>query len=157
MRTVPPRVLKEIRDFLSAFNIPLYEYEHQRESWIKHIDRALETRRSSKLARRRKAHKDIARQEKTADVRLCVWRRSRGRCECCDIPLFESDGELDHFFGGSRRRLEERVETCWFLCHFCHQRKTENSPSAQYWAERFKAHCLDHGYKAEAEMAMARF
>jgi hypothetical protein len=155
VRSLSPTVLREIRDFL--LSNPTTPAPYQLTKWLDAIDRALGPKRSVGLARRRKAQKDIERQEKITDIREQVWLRSNGRCEACGIPLPSVLGELDHALGGSgRRRALESVETTWRLDHRCHVLKTNNDPTAFYWAEKFAEHCRQHGYTEEAEMAMAR-
>lgn len=69
--------------------------------------------------------------------------RARGRCECgCSAPV--PPGEVDHFFG--RAKSDEVEATCWVLSPRCHFMKTNNSPSARDWLERFIKHCERWGY-----------
>jgi hypothetical protein len=60
---------------------------------------------------------------------------------------------MDHYFG---RRVQQTVANCWALSVGCDRRRTENQPSAAYWAAAFLAHCCRHDYAAEAERAGAR-
>lgn len=91
-----------------------------------------------------KKSKRATRAQTIAEIRRTVMARAHGRCECgCRRrgPL-----ELDHVFGGSKKRSLESVETCWALLHEHHDDKTNNRPSAAFWAEKFRAHCLRQGY-----------
>jgi hypothetical protein len=64
--------------------------------------------------------------------------RAGGLCECgCGRRV--PPGEADHFFG--RAKVEEQEFNCWILHPWCHQQKTLNAPSWDYWALRFIAHC----------------
>lgn len=80
--------------------------------------------------------------------------RAGNVCECgCGHrgPL-----DLDHYFGGSKKRSMESVETCWALTGACHSQKSDNYPSAAVWAERFAAHCKRHNYAVPAFPKKAR-
>lgn len=97
-----------------------------------------------------------------ADVRAAVLARANGNCECCGISLVTFGGQLDHFEG---RKVAETVENCWMLSVDCHYQKTQNIPSAAWWAGRFLKHQRKHGYDtsktasklayAEAKLALA--
>jgi hypothetical protein len=68
--------------------------------------------------------------------------------------------ELDHALG--RAKAEETAETCWMLRRECHQAKTLNHPSAEFWLLRFVVHATRHGYADAVEAAkkkldLARF
>lgn len=87
------------------------------------------------------------------DVRRLVFSRSRGKCECCGLPM--SAGELDHFFG--RAKAPETVETCWALRSSCHYAKTNNSPTKSTWLLKFIAHCGKYGFASAAARAQKDF
>ena len=94
------------------------------------------------------------RREKTAGIRERVMERADGCCEACGMGAFNL--ALDHFLGGSGRRLVvESVEMCWALCRSCDRSKTDNSPSAKHWIQLFIEHCRRHGY-AESEVIVGR-
>lgn len=95
-----------------------------------------------------------AKRKATKEIRLAVWVRSAGVCECCSMALGEDGGELDHQFG--RVRVKQSAETTWRLCRPCHARKTLNSPSAIHWWERIAWHAQRYGYLEVAERAAAR-
>lgn len=82
--------------------------------------------------------------------------RAADRCEACGRFADVYPPEMDHFFGGSLRRVMERPETCWALCRRCHRAKTGNEPSRRHWLERFISHCVRHGYEVEAELARGK-
>lgn len=94
---------------------------------------------------KRKVEKRAKKKDELAEIRMEVWARSDGRCESCRQPFRTygyGAGELDHFFGGSGRRLEKQsVFNCWRLCRPCHQQKTENRPSRWWWVKQFQSHC----------------
>ena len=115
------------------------------------IDRALTPKRSLAPAAKRRASKAELRAEKISAIRGEVWERSSGSCENCTTDLNDSEGDLDHAFGGSgRRRTMEAVTTCWRLCRTCHQDKTNNLPDAAHWWGRFAKHCKARGYSQTA-------
>lgn len=90
---------------------------------------------------------------KAADTRVLretIVLRADGRCECCTMFVGQL-GEMDHFFG--RAKVEQSVETCWYLCRSCHRDKTDNKPIALVWVAAFMAHCRAHGYSAALDMA----
>jgi 5-methylcytosine-specific restriction endonuclease McrA len=91
------------------------------------------------------------RRAKTSDVRDQVMARADGCCENCEMEY--TDLEMDHFFGGSLRRVMERLETCWALCRRCHHLKTINAPGRAAWLKRFIEHAKLHGYSDEASLA----
>lgn len=89
-------------------------------------------------------------------IRNAVNARAGYLCECGCGRWFRGVGgaaQLDHFFGRARA---QSVETCWRLREDCHFNKTNNSPSAGYWLEKFIEHCRKHGYAVELEQAEAR-
>jgi hypothetical protein len=102
------------------------------------------------LPRRRKEHAEhLAITGARAAVRAAVFTRAAGRCECGGTEITSRSGHMDHFFGKAR---SENVETCWALCASCDHDKTENripgtnQVSRRWWLERFRRHCILHGY-----------
>jgi 5-methylcytosine-specific restriction endonuclease McrA len=95
-----------------------------------------------------------ARKTKTADVREQVMKRADDTCESCGMGALHL--EMDHFFGGSLKRILERLETCWVLCRMCHHLKTNNSPDRAHWLKRFIEHATRHDYAAEADIALGK-
>ena len=79
--------------------------------------------------------------------------RARGKCECCGEPLgfgFAAP-TVDHFLG--RAKAEETEFLCWVLRADHHRAKTDNSPSAAYWIDKFLKHCSKYvgdGYRSAA-------
>lgn len=80
--------------------------------------------------------------------------RAHGCCEVCGVSFSQAGREIDHVFG--RARQEEVEATCWLLCPRCHYAKTQNSPSASHWLEKFIAHCKRYGYAEAQHRAEAR-
>jgi hypothetical protein len=66
------------------------------------------------------------------------------------VPRFHP-ARVDHFFG--RAKAEEVEATCWILSVRCHFAKTNNSPRARIWFERFINHCQRWGYAASRTRA----
>ena len=102
---------------------------------------------------KRTAAKKRSKRKETSSIYEEVAKRAGGLCECCTSSLLTFRPELDHF---TSRRHGQSVETCWMLCSACHREKTDNSPSAAWWLERFISHCERNGYSAEAERARSR-
>lgn len=96
-----------------------------------------------------------ARRKQTSEIREKVMARAGWACEACEQPVI-LPLEMDHFFGGSLRRVMEAVETCWGLCRRCHRNKTDNLPSRAYWLERFIEHTRKFGYVDAAALASAK-
>ena len=122
------------------------------------INRALTPKRSLAPAAKRRASKAETRKEEMQQLRSAVVERAGDDCEACQLPFREENpGELDHWFGGSGRRLvAQSFETCWLIHHSCHSDRTNNRPDAAYWIRRFTAHCRRHGYETTAVMAERR-
>lgn len=79
------------------------------------------------------------------DVRLQVWQRSEGVCECgCRRRIRWETFEMDHFFG--KARWPESPETCWALSKECHDDKHRADPTRLRWLYLFKAHLQAHGF-----------
>jgi hypothetical protein len=110
-------------------------------------DRVLQARRrvAAKRAPRKRAEKDesMAAIAKRVAIRREVVMRDRA-CAACGLA---AGTELDHFWGRGR---EESVESCWMLCHDCHQAKTDNDPTRLDWIFWFRAHCGQHRYVEQA-------
>ena len=155
MRTLSPRTLSELREHLIAFGPETAPNGAKLTRWLAEINRALAPKRSAAPARKARAAKKAVRGAALQDVRSQVMDRADGACECCGgqpvLPL-----ELDHFFGGSKRRSMEAFESCWALCRFCHHQKTNNNPSAAYWLRDFVHHCRKHGFLEIEVAASAR-
>lgn len=92
-----------------------------------------------------KKRKPGRRARATAEIREAVLKRSRGWCEACGQGPMTL--ELDHWLGGSGRRVQKQsVETCWALCRECHYGRTHNIPGAVVWNAHFRHHCERYGY-----------
>lgn len=97
---------------------------------------------------------NLSRAEATKLIRLLVFSRSNGRCECgCLRPLGDS-GHLDHMWG--RAKAPQSIENCWALALQCDDDKTNNRPSAITWAARFRDHAERHGYAEQVARADLR-
>lgn len=115
---------------------------------------ALAPRRKSAAVRKTEAKRRAKRTE-TSAIYDAADDRAAGRCEACGLLFETSDGpELDHFRG--RGKAQQTIENCWLLHRTCHHQRTNNSPSAAYWLERFIIHADKHGYAAEAARARVR-
>lgn len=88
----------------------------------------------------------------TKKLRDVLMARCDGLCE--NWSCFRLAAHLDHFFG--RGKVPQSEETCWMLCVECDNDKTNNRPSAWYWASAFSGLCDTRGYANGAEMARAR-
>lgn len=139
MRVLPARVLRDIRDALALSRMD--------SDLVAKIDAVLgkDRKRASSL-RARTAPKKAARRAKVSAIRAAVAARADGQCENCDAYAGLAL-EMDHFYGGSKRRALESVETCWMLDSHCHRNKTNNYPSASYWQEKFTTHLYRVGLK----------
>ncbi len=80
--------------------------------------------------------------------------RADGCCESCGMGALNL--EMDHFFGGSLKRIMERFEACWALCRMCHNQKTISWPSRIDWLKRFIDHCDMFGYAVESDLARVK-
>lgn len=161
MRAIPVKTLREIRDALqvcaSSHNGEADSlHALQMQKLASAVDYAIEPRRSFYMARKRIEDRAALRRALVQKIRDEVMARAGQECEACTLAALPAQLEMDHFFGGSRRRAEERVETCWALCPGCHRMKTDNFPDSQHWAHVFAEHCERHGYTREAELARAR-
>lgn len=88
-------------------------------------------------------------------VAQALGARARGCCECgCGTSFSVAGREIDHFFG--RGKAEELESTCWLLTPRCHYAKTQNSPSAAHWLQKYAAHCARYGYVEEGKRVEAR-
>lgn len=115
--------------------------------------------KSKRGARVAKAAKRETRREKIARIREAVRERAHGRCEAQILRMdpmgfqvwvrCQNSGRiLDHWLGGSgRRQTFESIETTWFLCGGCNDKRGANDPSAEHWNESHLEHCLKHGYE----------
>lgn len=122
------------------------------QSAVRELRRAMEPKRSVKLAKVRKTAKRATKKEETAAIREAVMARADGRCEDCGssgCPL-----ELDHAFG--RGHVQQTERNCWALCGPCHREKTNNRPNAAYWLKRFTLHAQKHNLTREQQMALRR-
>ena len=90
----------------------------------------------------------------TQRIRVAVFHRSNGWCECGCGDRLPFEWEMDHFFG--RAKVEQSKENCWALTGACHYSKTRNYPSGITWAKRFETHAKKHGYQLEEAMAATR-
>lgn len=149
MRSVPPRVIKEVRDYLAA-HTPSQRDVADVNHWIQLLGGALLPKRSAKPARERRETKAELRREKFSRVRKAAEKRAGGRCEACGNEFSDSDpSEADHIFGGlGRRRALEAVETVWLIHgRSCHRLKTANDPSALHWLCLQRDWADRHGYR----------
>lgn len=99
----------------------------------------------------RKAAKKSAAREEMATLRAEVVARAGGRCEVWagEERCHERGTDLDHWLSGSGlRRQNQSKRTCWLLCRWDHQARTDNYPTAARWNQLFAAHCIRHGYPA---------
>ncbi len=91
----------------------------------------------------------------TKRIRLAVFERSRGFCECgCGKRITFENSRLDHFFG--RARIPESVSNTWLVAIACDELKTACKPSSVYWLRLFREHCRRHRYREEFERAQTR-
>lgn len=152
MPTLSRRICQRLLDLVEAGTVA---GRHELGSALRF---ALRSKPAKAASRERREKKRETRREKTASVRDAVIERAQGRCELLEVP--ESVHELaaigfpgcsgalqlDHFFGGARRRSAESVEHCWMLCEAHHRAKTLNEPSASAWRVLFDLHRQAHGY-----------
>ena len=159
MAVISPKNLRLIHELLMVMDAGEGRIlESDLKASLNVVARALTPRRSLAPAARRRAVKDETRKEEMQQLRSAVVERAGDDCEACQLPFREENpGELDHWFGGSGRRLmAQSFETCWLVHHSCHSDRTNNRPDAAYWIRRFTAHCRRHGYETTAVMAERR-
>jgi hypothetical protein len=98
----------------------------------------------------RKNRKRLERETRMAKVsrlRDEALARSLHKCEAPDCRAGGRALHLDHWLGGiGRRRLAESIQTVWMLCVPCHEQRTRNVPSVEWWNDAFAKHCAFHGY-----------
>lgn len=156
MRSLSPRVLRDLRDYFRSSPIDLPR--SLRERWVAALEAALAPKKSAAPAKKRRAEKKATHREEMGDIRRHVLERAKGRCEFCGVTT--ASLEVDHMFGGANRRTLQSVFTCWALCRFCHLQKTANTPNAAHWLRVFREHCRRHqdaeGYVVAAGLAEAR-
>lgn len=118
----------------------------------------LKPMKQERLAKDKKTRAEL--NEETAQIRREVEERANDRCENCTMPPEEGHpshpawfngfdyAEMDHWLGGSGRRLQmQAAENCWLLHKSCHTARQHAEPSAAYWNRRFARHCKRYGYK----------
>lgn len=146
MPSLSRRTLLEIRavlDAVASAGVGVMEVRAAK-AHVGAIDAALKPKRSVAPARKRRESKKKSHRDEMGAIRVAVLTRAGGLCEQCGTA--QERLECDHFYGGSRRRSEQAVETVWALCHYCHRSKTRNEPSASFWLERFINHSATYGY-----------
>lgn len=120
------------------------------------ISRAERVRPGIKKAKAIKAKKTRAKRKDTRFIRGEVMERSNGICECgCGIGFdFKAPAQLDHQFG--RVRAKQSEANTWMLRRDCHEAKTFNRPSPEWWLMKFVTHAEKHGFDDEAARAQKR-
>lgn len=160
MRSLPPKVLKELRELVIYLRVRQPGINgHNLQALQASLDRAITPKRAAAPARKRRVAKRASHREEMAGIREAVLERADDHCEACRSRTGMAL-QVDHMFGGSgRRRALQSVETCWALCNLCHHAKTNSVPDAASWLESFVKHCARHhgtGYAKAAVMAQAR-
>lgn len=150
MPTLSRRTLLELRALVAAVDTR----EGGRSELLLTIETALKPKRSLAPARKRREAKKKTHREEIGAIREAVLQRAKGVCEACNNTC--GDLEVDHFFGGSRRRSLQSETTCWALCPGCHREKTRNVPNASHWLTIFTIHASGYRYERAATLARQR-
>jgi len=174
MPTLSRRALQELRDFVEHVRRDAFSeiWRRDAERMLPLVDRALAGSRSARMSRQRTA---VKREAKKTDrrtgvqtIRPRVEARAAGACECgCGGPLdtgyWANKAEWDEFWGRGRiddpkglakpERVPPTFENTWMLRRECHDAKTNERPSRRAWLERFRGHCIRHGYMGDAAKA----